>query len=441
MSTFSTGHHDIHYHHGLHQSMESEALPNALPRGQNSPQHVPYGLYAEQLNGSAFTASSHENYFAWLYRILPSVVCGEFTPYSHPHLKTPPFENTHTPPTAMRWQPLPYPTSPVDFIDSLFTIAGHGSPDTHQGAALHYYTATKNMENRYFYNADGELLIIPQEGGLRCHTEFGILDVHPTEIAVIPRGVKFQVSLHDREARGYVCENFGRPFRLPEHGLIGANGLAAARDFLTPVAHFENRDGDFTLLTKFQGQCFSAPLTHSPLNVVAWHGNYAPYVYDLKKFNVLNTVSHDHPDPSIFTVLSSPSHTPGVANVDLVIFPPRWLVANHTFRPPYYHRNIMSELMGLIRGRYDAKSHGFLPGGWSLHNAMTAHGPDQAVYDKAIQAELTPEYLENTLAFMLESQSVWRLTAQALMHPSRDANYLKCWTALQSHFKSDEHML
>lgn len=426
---------DLTYHTGFRQHLASEALPNALPEGQNSPQKTPYGLYAEQLSGSAFTAPSHDNLSAWLYRIRPSVLCGEFQPYTQTTWQTPPFQAIHTPPTAMRWQALPTPTVPTDFIDGLHTLAGHGSVETHQGAATHRYAITASMKDRFFYNADGEMLFVPQEGGLRLRTEFGALDIHPTEIGVIPRGVKFQVLLLNNQAKGYVCENFGRPFRLPERGLIGANGLANLRDFQTPVAAFENITGKLTLISKFQGLFWTAAIDHSPLDVVAWHGNLAPYRYDLKRFNTLNTVSFDHPDPSIFTVLTSPDTVPGVANVDFVIFPPRWTVGMHTFRPPYFHRNVMSEFMGLIHGSYDAKPNGFLPGGASLHNAMTPHGPDAEATENAIHADLEPIYLANTLAFMFESHAVWRLTEKALHCPTRDLHYLNCWAALKPHFK------
>jgi homogentisate 1,2-dioxygenase len=304
-----------------------------------------------------------------------------------------------------------------------------------QGAAIHIYAATASMENCYFCNADGELLIVPQEGCFTVKTEFGIIDVKPSEIVVIPRGIKFQVILNDDKIRGYVCENYGLPFRLPELGIIGANGLAHARDFQIPHAAFDDREGDFQLLCKFQGHVWQADINHSPLDVVAWHGNYVPYKYDLTRFNTINTVSYDHPDPSIFTVLSSPSCVPGISNVDFVIFPPRWMVAVDTFRPPYYHRNIMNEYMGLIYGTYDAKATGFLPGGGSLHNCMSAHGPDADAFNKATKANLTPEYYDDTLAFMFESQLSWRLTAYALTSDIRQKDYLSCWQGLKSHFK------
>lgn len=423
----------LSYQSGFGNHFETEAIIGALTKSRNSPQKVPYGLYAEQLSGSAFTTSRCTNLHSWLYRIQPSVKHSDFNIVNHPNLIGK-YDNCLTPPTQMRWNPPPYPTAPVNFIDSLVTVAGNGSIELQIGAAIHLYSATQSMENEFFYNADGELLIVPQEGSLRFKTEFGILDVEPSEIIVIPRGVRFQVLLLNEKARGYICENFGMPFRLPELGVIGANGLANSRDFLYPSATYEERKGEFTLLAKFLGQLWQAKLQHSPFNVVAWHGNYAPYKYDLRLFNTINTVSFDHPDPSIFTVLTAPSMISGVANVDFVIFPPRWMVAENTFRPPYFHRNVMSEYMGLITGKYDAKEAGFIPGGASLHNCMSAHGPDADAYEKAIAASLKPEYYANTLAFMFESRQVWKVTPFAEQASFRQKNYLTCWEKLTSHF-------
>jgi len=298
------------------------------------------------------------------------------------------------------------------------------------GLAIHIYAATKNMADTFFYNADGELLIVPQEGGLDIRTEMGNLHVKPKEIAVIPRGVKFQVNLVEGKGRGYICENYGQPFELPSLGPIGANGLANPRDFLSPTAAFEDKEGKYYLVAKMAGKFWQASLKHSPLDVVAWHGNYAPYKYDLATFNTLNTVSFDHPDPSIFTVLTSPSSILGVANVDFVIFPPRWMVAENTFRPPYYHRNVMSEFMGLIEGVYDAKTEGFTPFGSSLHNMMSAHGPDAATFEKATHAALMPEKQQATLAFMFESRLLLHPTKQALEHKTLQTDYAQCWQGL-----------
>lgn len=424
----------INYQNGLQNHFQTEAIAGSLPTKANSPQKVPHDLYAEQINGSAFTITRSQNLFSWLYRIQPSVTHGEFTPYKHETFTAPPSDARYTPPTQMRWDPTPYPSTNCHFIDGISTFAGNGSINTHTGAAIHLYTANTSMENEYFYNSDGEMLIVPQEGGLIFKTELGIIEATPGEIVVIPRGIKFNVKLMNDKARGYICENFGAPFKLPDLGVIGANGLANPRHFQFPVAAFEEKQSDVTLITKFQGTLYSAPMQHSPLDVVAWHGNYAPYKYDLHLFNTINTVSFDHPDPSIFTVLTSPSPVAGIANIDFVIFPSRWMVANDTFRPPYFHRNIMSEYMGLIKGHYDAKETGFIPGGSSLHNCMSAHGPDAQAYDKATTTNLKPEFYDDTLAFMFECRQVWQLTKAALESAQRQKNYQSCWHGLTAKF-------
>jgi homogentisate 1,2-dioxygenase len=420
---------------GFGNSFATEALPGALPVGQNSPQRAPYGLYAEQFSGTAFTAPRHLNRRSWLYRIRPSAMHQPFIALSQPRLQSAPLADIATPPDQLRWDPLPIPGPelPTDFIDGLVTMAANGDCARQSGIGIHLYAANISMTQRFFYDADGELLIVPQQGILLLQTELGTLSVAPGEIALLPRGLRFQVAV-DGPVRGYVCENYGAAFRLPELGPIGANGLANARDFVTPHAGFEDREGDFTLVAKFGGRLWSAAIGHSPLDVVAWHGNLAPCKYDLAHFNAINTVSFDHPDPSIFTVLTSPSDTPGVANVDFVIFPPRWMVAEHTFRPPWFHRNIMSEFMGLVQGVYDAKAEGFAPGGASLHNCMSGHGPDAATFAKASAATLTPQRIDATLAFMFESACIIHPTAQAMASPQRQRGYAACWQGLEKHF-------
>jgi homogentisate 1,2-dioxygenase len=417
------------YNTGFGNGFASEAVAGALPQGQNSPQHAPLGLYAEQLSGTAFTAPRHENRRSWLYRLRPSAAHPPYRPYEGAALlRSGPFDDVPASPNRLRWDVMPLPKVPTDFIDGLTTYAGNGDPATTAGMAVHLYGATRSMCERVLFNADGEMLIVPQLGGLRLVSEFGILEASPGEIAVMPRGVRFRVELLDEAARGYVCENYGAAFRLPELGPIGANGLANARDFESPVAWFEDRDEPHELVQKFQGRLWTTTLDHSPLDVVAWHGDLAPYRYDLARFNAINTVSFDHPDPSIFTVLTSPSETPGVANCDFVIFPPRWLVAEHTFRPPWFHRNVMSEFMGLVHGEYDAKTGGFAPGGASLHNCMSAHGPDKASYDQAVKAELAPRRIADTMAFMFESRWVIRPTRFASETPLLQSDYDACWT-------------
>lgn len=422
------------YQTGFGNFFESEALPGALPRGQNSPQKPALGLYAEQLSGTSFVASRHENLRSWLYRIRPSVMHESFAQVQHKLLKSRPFNDIQAPPDQLRWNPLPTPESNLDFIESLVTIAGNGDIASVRGSAVHLYAATASMKDRFFYNADGDLLILPQRGALELYTEFGALSVRPLEMVVVPRGIKFCVNLPDGTASGYICENYGPHLRLPQLGPIGSNGLANPRDFEAPVADFRDEKGTFELFVKFQGKLWRTGMKHCPLDVVAWHGNYYPYKYDLRKFNVINTVSNDHPDPSIFTVLTSPSEIPGTANLDFVIFPPRWMVAEDTFRPPYYHRNVMSEYMGLIEGVYDAKQGGFVPGGGSLHNCMSAHGPDAETFENASNSDLKPTKIENTMAFMFESSLVYCPTKFALESDLLQKDYLSCWSGLESHF-------
>lgn len=426
------------YMSGFGNEFATEAIPGTLPVGRNSPQRVAHGLYAEQLSGTAFTAPRSENRRSWLYRIRPAAMHGGFEPFEQPRLHND-FGAGPVTPDQLRWDPLPLPSHPTDFVEGLFTMAGNGSPGSMHGVGIHLYAANRDMQGRFFYDADAELLVVPQHGRLRIATELGVLDVEPQEIALIPRGVRFRVELPDGEARGYVCENFGALLRLPDLGPIGSNGLANPRDFLAPVAAYEDVEGDFELVAKFQGHLWRAPIAHSPLDVVGWHGNCAPCKYDLRRFNAIGSISFDHPDPSIFLVLTSPSDTPGVGNMDFVVFPPRWLVAQDTFRPPWFHRNVASEFMGLVHGAYDAKAEGFAPGGASLHNCMTGHGPDAATFDKASHADLSkPDVIRDTMAFMFEARAVIRPADQALRAAHRQRDYQACWAGLRRNFQPPE---
>ncbi|MBX3279129.1 MAG: homogentisate 1,2-dioxygenase [Acidobacteria bacterium] len=427
----------LNYQSGFGNEFATEAIAGALPHGQNSPQRPAYGLYAEQLSATAFTAPRAANRRSWLYRIRPSVLHKPFRLLPETNWRSAPVSDAPATPNQLRWNPLPLPAEPVDFIDGMTTMAGNGDVTAQFGIGVHIYAATASMTGRYLYNADGEMLIVPETGRLLLKTEMGRLPAAPGEVAVIPRGVKFQVELLDDGARGYVCENYGALLRLPDLGPIGANGLANPRDFLAPVAAYESSEGDYQLLVRFQGRTWAAGIGHSPLDVVAWHGNLTPYKYDLARFNTINTVSYDHPDPSIFTVLTSPSETPGTANVDFVIFPPRWMVAEGTFRPPYFHRNVMSEFMGLVFGKYDAKEEGFTPGGASLHNCMSAHGPDASTFERASAVELQPQRIDNTLAFMFESRHVLRPTRFALETPALQKDYFECWQTLPKLFREE----
>lgn len=423
------------YMSGFGNGFETEALPGALPIGRNSPQKCPYGLYAEQLSGSPFTAPRVSNERSWLYRIRPTVKhWGKFEKINAGLWRTAPCAEYEMPIAPLRWNPIDLPGGKVTFLDGVTTITTCGDAATTAGMAVHVYTITASMMDQYFYNADGEMMFVPELGRIRIATEFGMIEAEPCEIIVIPRGVKIRVELMDEAARGYLCENYGGAFTLPERGPIGANCMANQRDFLTPVAAYEDKDGPCTMTVKWGGTLWQAELKHSPLDVVAWHGNYAPYKYDLRHYSPVGPVLYDHADPSIFTVMTSPSETPGTANIDFVVFCDRWMVAENTFRPPWYHMNVMSEFMGLIQGVYDAKPEGFVKGGMSLHNSMLPHGPDTNAFEHASNMDLVPQRQTNTMAFMFESRFPQRVTRFAVETPALQHGYLDCWQDIKKHF-------
>jgi len=424
------------YQTGFGNEFATEAVEGALPVGRNSPQKAPLGLYAEQFSGTSFTVPRGHNKRTWTYRIRPSVLHKPFRQIENRLFRSSPFDEVITTPNQLRWNPLPIPTEPTDFVDGITTIAGNGDLFSQAGIGVHIYAFNKGMDDRYLYNADGEMLIVPEKGRIGFFTELGYLQAGAGEVVCIPRGLKFKIEPNpdDKELRGYICENYGQQFRLPDLGPIGANGLANPRDFKTPVAWYEDKDGPHEIIAKFGGNLWACETDHSPLDVVAWHGNYAPYLYDLTRFNTIGSISFDHPDPSIFTVLTSPSGEPGVANCDFVIFPDRWLVAEDTFRPPWYHRNTMSEYMGLIYGQYDAKEEGFVPGGGSLHNQMSAHGPDLDAFEKASNVELKPQKLSGTMAFMFESRYIIRPTKFAMECAELQHEYSEVWQGLKKNF-------
>ena len=424
------------YMPGFGNDFETEALPGVLPRGQNSPQRCAYGLYAEQLSGSPFTAPRGANERSWLYRMRPSVRhTSRFAKIDMPFWKTAPNLGDHDLPIGpLRWSPPPAPTEKLDFISGIRTMTTAGDVNTQTGMSAGIYFANASMVDDYFYNADGELLIVPQSGALRFCTELGNITVKPGEICVIPRGLKFKAELPEGPVRGYLCENYGAKFTLPNRGPIGANCLANPRDFKTPVAAYEDKESPCRVTVKWCGQFHQCAIDHSPLDVVGWHGNYAPYKYDLATFSPVGAILFDHPDPSIFTVLTAPSGEDGTANIDFVIFPERWAVAEHSFRPPWYHMNIMSEFMGLIHGQYDAKPDGFAPGAISLHNCMLPHGPDASAFAKASSVELKPHKLTNTLAFMFETRYPQHLTKYAAELTTLQPDYADCWVGLERRF-------
>jgi len=426
---------ELGYLSGFGNEHATEAVMGALPQGRNSPQRVAHGLYAEQLSGTSFAVPRAHNRRSWLYRITPSAKHPAFARLgSQGTLRSAPFRDIAPDPNRLRWDAPPFADVPADFVDGLYTVGGNGDVLTQAGIGIHWYRANRSMTDRCFVNADGEMLLVPENGRLLLRTEFGNLVVSPGEIVVVPRGIRFKVELPDGPVRGYVCENYGRLFELPERGLIGANGLANARDFLAPVAAFEDVSRPVQVVQKFGGNLWAADYDHSPLDVVGWHGNYFPYKYDLARFNVLGTVSFDHPDPSIYTVLTSPSDTAGLANADFVVFAPRWLVGEDTFRPPWFHRNIMSEFMGLVRGEYDAKAEGFLPGGASVHNCFSSHGPDAETFRRASTQELTPQKIDDSLAFMFETRWPIVATELAMNATHRQSHYDDVWADMPKNF-------
>lgn len=431
---------DSGYSPGFGNDFETEALPEALPQGRNSPQQCAYGLYAEQLSGTPFTAPRGKNERSWCYRIRPSVKhVGRLEPVSVPYWKSAPhvIEGV-TSLGQYRWDPVPHSEESLTFVTGMRTVSTAGDVNIQEGMAAHVYLVNASMQDDYFYSADSELLVVPQEGRLRFVTELGIIELEPQEIAVIPRGLVYRVELLDGPARGFVCENYGQKFDLPNRGPIGANCLANPRDFKTPVAAFEDREEQSTVTIKWCGQFHRTVIDHSPLDVVAWHGNYAPCKYDLRTFSPVGALLFDHPDPSIFTVLTAPSHTEGTANIDFVLFRDRWMVAENTFRPPWYHKNIMSELMGNIHGVYDAKPDGFAPGGMSLHNMMLPHGPDNNAFEQASSEPMEPKYLANTMSFMFETRFPQHLTDFAANEAPMQDNYADCWADLSKRFNSDK---
>ncbi|MDN4572279.1 homogentisate 1,2-dioxygenase [Pandoraea cepalis] len=432
----------LKYQSGFGNRFESEAVDGALPVGRNSPQRASFGLYAELLSGAAFTAPRDHNLRTWMYRKRPSAMHGAFQRIDDGQWQSAPLSRVEVPANRLRWSPWTMPESPTDFVQGIATVAGNGDVGAQSGSVIHVYRANRSMGRRYAVNSDGEMLIVPQSGALLAHTELGVLHVSPGEILLLPRGLRWKIELCDATAYGYICENYGAPFRLPELGPIGSNGLANARDFLAPVAACEADAGPVHIVNKFMGHLWEVGQPHSPLDVVAWHGNLVPMKYDLAHFMAVGSISFDHPDPSIYTVLTSGTDTPGVANCDFVIFPPRWLVAEDTFRPPWFHRNLMSELMGLVKGVYDAKAEGFVPGGISLHNCMLPHGPDAATFEHASNAELAPHRLSDTLAFMFESRHVFRPTLAALAASNLQLDYDSVWDGFRpGEGLSDEALL
>jgi homogentisate 1,2-dioxygenase len=421
------------YQPGFGQDFESEAEPGSLPAGQNSPQSPPHGLVSELVSGTTFSAPRALNRRSYLFRIHPSVVHGRFAPWDGARIASAPFAGTPNP-NQMRWRAFAIPTERRDFVEGLVTLCGNGAVNMQAGMAIHSYACNASMERRVFANADGEILIVPQTGGVRLVTEMGLLALRPGEFAVVPRGLKFRVELLDGEARGYVCENYGLPFRLPELGLIGSTGLANSYDFRVPVAAYEDDEEPTELIHKFGGRLWRAELGHSPFDVVAWRGNYAPAKFDMRRFVAMGTATVDHPDPSIYCALTSPSDSVAGGNADFMVLPARWLVADHTFRPPGFHRNSVAEFLSIVEGKHDSKDSSFQPGGASLHNNWAAHGPDMTTFERARVADLAPQKVEGSIVFMIESRYPLQVTPEAMAAPELQHDYQDCWQGFKRRF-------
>lgn len=400
------------YHH-------SEAFPGANPIGMNSPQKPALGLLTERISGSSFTAPRDHNLQTWLYRTVSSLSHSEYTLYGTEDSTT-----GHITPNSYLWPS--FQTSDDDWTSQRL-LSSTGDANTKTGLAIRLYAISKDMQpNTVFSSLDGDMLIIPQAGGsLDIQTELGKLLVRPNEIAVIPRGVRHRITLPNGPTRGYICELFQGHFRLPELGPIGSCSLANQRDFQIPTAIYDgkleadiavpNRGSDWTIISRMASKLWSCTQDHTPFDVAGWHGTFYPYKYDLGRFSILGSILFDHPDPSIFTVLTAPSNRePGTSVVDFAIIPPRWNMMEDTYWPPYYHRNTMSEFSGPIV--YDQahewhKEHSFKPYGAQLNGTMTAHGPSKEVHQAARESDLKPKKvgMEGLTIFLLETECPMRV--------------------------------
>ncbi|GJE85537.1 homogentisate 1,2-dioxygenase [Phanerochaete sordida] len=429
------------YQVGFGNWFTSEALPNVLPSGQNMPQKNKYDLYTEGMNGCPFTAPRAQNQHNWLYRIRPSVAHQGITKSAkqNPYLVAEFSLNDpkqSVSPERVAWRPDSVPANErVTFVHGIKSMAGNGSPLLREGVVLHTYACNASMERQAFVNSDGDFLLVPVAGRLDIQTELGRMMVFPGEVAVVQRGLKWKVSVPDGKAMGYIQEIFGMHYELPELGPLGASGLANPRDFEHPVAHFDVDQSDWEVLYKLGGQLWSCAQDHTPFDVVAWHGNYVPYKYDLDAFISCGSLSRDHMDPSVWTVLTARSKTPGVALADVIFAGERWDVAEKTFRPPYFHRNTATEIIGLISGDFGFERD-FAPGALSLETGFGAHGMESDAYDAASDMELKPtKILQGTRMVLFETSMLMCLTEHALKtsrrkeseggHKGLEAKFLK----------------
>jgi homogentisate 1,2-dioxygenase len=436
----------LHYSTGFGNEHSSEAVAGALPVGRNTPQRPAYGLYTELFSETAFTELRQNTRRSWMYRIRPSIVHPPFERIDSGTLLAPPFTQNPVEPNTLLWTPRPAPAPGTDFVSGLWTLGGNGDPAQRNGMAVHLYAVDTSMTDRVFSNADGELLIIPELGSLLIHTELGLLSVEPGEIALLPRAMKFRVEIQSAAegndapsfVRGYVCENFGTPFSLPELGFIGQSGMANPRDFRAPAAAYDDAERRVEVIHKVGGNLWRATYNHSPLDVVAWHGNSVPYVYNLRHFQLMGSVNFDHPDPSRYTALTSTTATPGLANIDFCAAPPEWVVATDTFRPQYFHRNVSTELIGVIE---EPQNSPYAKGIVELTNMLTPHGIAAAAWEAASNAGPEPTMRDGLLVV---SETRWPIvvTAQAAQAVSKtgDEN-LSGASTYQSHFRLHRDLL
>ncbi|RSL87550.1 hypothetical protein CDV31_016235 [Fusarium ambrosium] len=423
------------YLNGLGNLHQSEAFPDAVPLVNSYPQHAKYGLRSEKVSGTSFTATPRsQNLWSFLYRARPSYNHGTFELWNQ-HLETAnPSRPKHLTPNSYVW-----PTFNVTKGDwtAQHLLGGNGSPTDKTGVAIWLFHVNKDMPPQtVFSSQDGEALIVPQTGALDIQTEYGKLLVRQQEIAVIPRGIKYRVTLPEgKEARGYVLELYQGHFRLPELGIIGSIGLANPRDFQVPTASFDGKiesqgdtqvavandgRGEWTIISRLDTKLWFATQDSTPFDVAGWQGTLYPYKYDVRRFNYIGNLNYDHADPSVFVVLTSQSYgkEPGTAVVDFAAVGEHWHPAQHTLRVPWYHRNTASEFVFPIIAEQDPKSRlntsdTFGPWGAWLNANMVTHGSNEQEYAEwQAKDTLTPMKLQDfgVTSAIIETEATLLLT-------------------------------
>ncbi|GAD98612.1 homogentisate 1,2-dioxygenase, putative [Paecilomyces variotii No. 5] len=387
------------YQVGFGNRFVSEAVPDTIPRdGRNLPQRANYDLYIEQLNGTTFVTCRKDMFNVWFHRIRPSCAHKALKPLEYKHDIVSVFssqnEGVSFVPFNNEWGPLEIPleSKPTNFWQGIKTILGHGDPTLKEGVAVHQYAANLSMDKEAFVNHDGDYLFVPQQGRLDIQTELGRMMVLPGELFVIPAGLRFKVSLPDGPSRGYIQEIFGSHFELPDLGPIGSNGLALPQDFEIPVASYDLDTSSWEIITKLAGKLYHYEQAHTPFDVVGWHGNYVPYKYEIEKLLALSS-SKDQLDPSAYTILTAKSKIPGVSITDFCAFTPKWVNSLNSWRPPYYHRTMGAEVMGMVRGEYGGSAKTLEPGALTCDNAYVPHGETYDAWKKHAFVDLEPTLL------------------------------------------------